>query len=559
MKYTNSDIDWFESYRNKPEFNFFLQRPVAYFCAEYALSPNMPIYAGGLGILAGDVVREAEDQKFPLVAIGMYYHEGYSCESNKKINANKRINPASIGLEPVVDQGGERVFVKIPILDRIVTVQAWFLKKGSVRVFLLDTDISANEATDRKITDRLYVGDKEIRLKQEIVLGIGGQRLLEALGIHPSVYHLNEGHSAFLVFELIRHQMKERKLSFDEAKQFARRRIVFINHTLVPAGNEIYSNDLVSIMLAKYAEDLQVSVVELLKLGLVQDSSTFSMTMLSLRMAGIVSAVSDIHARKAKEIWTSHPMVGVTNGIHVPTWDMVKIDKIQKGEFWKIHQGKKRELLSYIEKETGVVWDENELLIGWARRFVLYKQPLAIIEDIKKFLEIANADNRRVRVVFAGFPHSNDTVGLEKLQKLKTLIKNELAGSVVYLENYDMNLAKIMLSGTDVWLNTPSVGFEACGTSGMKAALNGSLPFSTKDGWVDEVNLSKIGWIIENVAITDSILELIKNTIVPMYYERSLDGTPTQWEEYMYNARNLILEKFNATRMLREYVETLYT
>lgn len=542
---------WFTEFHTTPNFERFSGRPIAYFCAEYALDAKLPLYAGGLGVLAGDVVREAADQGLPLIAIGLYYGSGYL--------SGEPCPPDSVDLEPVLNPKGERIIVRIPMEDRVVQIQAWRWKRASVEVILLDTDFSANAQTDRRITDRLYVDDKQTRLKQEIVLGIGGLRLLEALNIHPSIYHLNEGHSAMLTLELIRHQMIERGIGFDEAKQFARRRTVLTNHTLVPAGNEVFSNDLVSAVLTRYAEELSVPVSDLVELGLVQESSIFSMTMLAFRMSAIINSVSRLHAEKAKEIWTDHPMVAVTNGIHVPTWDRIIADVSVPGIFWRIHQERKRELLDRIAEETGRKWGENELLIGWARRIVRYKRPLAILEDLRRFVDLARNAQRPIRIIFAGNPHPSDEDGQALKSELLRLVDGDLSDVAAFLPQYDLATAPALISGCDVWLNTPVVGFEACGTSGMKAALNGVLPCSTRDGWVAEAELFRVGWLLQSDRIATDILDVLERDIAPMYYERDAAGIPTIWEEHMRNARQMVLNQFSATRMLRGYIETLYS
>ncbi|MBU1916330.1 alpha-glucan family phosphorylase, partial [Patescibacteria group bacterium] len=471
----------------------------------------------------------------------------------------KNIRPEEVNLEPVVNQSGDRILVQVPIKDQLVTVQAWKWLEGNVAVFLLDTDLEQNKPADRHITDWLYVGDKEMRLKQEMVLGIGGLRLIEALGYHPSIYHMNEGHSAILAFELIRHQMQEREISFAEAKQFVRRRVVMTNHTLVAAGNELYSNDLVALLLDGYARELQVPVQELVKIGLVQESSTFSMTMLALRMSGVVNAVSRLHAEKAREIWADHPMVAVTNGVHIPTWDMLSTAHTKKDKLWFLHQQRKKILLKLIEEKTGQKWNQDDFLIGWARRFVEYKRPLAILKDIKRFVALAKNKKRPIRLVYAGLPHASDEVGQALLKELQQLIDGPLAGLVVYLPDFSIEEAKLLVSGCDIWLNTPVVGFEACGTSGMKAALNGCLPFSTQDGWVYEAEMFGVGWLIDDIKISEDILDKLEYDILPLYYNRSKEGVPEEWERHMRNSRDMAINQFSATRMVRKYIKMLYT
>lgn len=483
-------------------------RPIAYFCAEYAFDSNLHIYAGGLGILAGDYLREASDQNFPMVGIGLFY----DAESIEK-------------LKPILQ-------IEVPIQDKKIKVLVFKHFVGKIPVYLLSAP---------PITNKLYITDKEIRLMQEIILGIGGQRTLEALDIHPTAYHLNEGHSAFLALELIRHEMQKNKIGFDEAISIARKRIIFTNHTLVAAGREIYSNDLVALLLSGYAQELGVPVSEVVKLGLVQESSAFSMTMLSLRMSERINAVSKLHAQKASEIWSNHPMISVTNGIHLPTWDMVG-DNVIEG-----HLKQKQELLKNIG------WNPNTLVLGWARRFVEYKRPLAILENLDRFMNIARNSKFPFKIIFAGEPHDSDIKGKELLQNLQELIKNKIGDIAVYVPNYDMEVAKNLVSGCDVWLNTPIVGFEACGTSGMKAALNGTLPCSTRDGWLDEAELYKVGWILNNDRLGENILDILQYDIAPMYYKK-----PLEWQQHMRNARDMVKNQFSTKKMLAEYEEGLY-
>ncbi|MBI2551505.1 alpha-glucan family phosphorylase [Candidatus Uhrbacteria bacterium] len=563
MNNQNSDLAWFQSWKSSPDYAKFAARPIAYFCAEFALENRIPTFSGGLGVLAGDVVREAADRELHMVAVGLYYRLGYVCPTT---NANgdmvevcTEIPPQRVGLEPVLDGSGKPLLIRVPIQNRSIDVRAWKWTRGNLNAYLLDTDVETNTAADRAITHRLYVSDRETRFKQEIVLGIGGLRFLEALAIHPSIYHLNEGHSALLGLELIRHQMKERQLGFDEAKQFARRRVVLTNHTLVAAGNEIFTDDLASLLLKEYSEEIAVPMAEIMRMGLVADSSSFSMTMLALRCASVVNAVSKLHAKKVKEIWHDHPMAAVTNGIHLPTWDRVDADVTEPGTFWRIHQQRKTELLALVKEKTGRAWDPDTLLLGWARRIASYKRPLCILEDAKRFAEIARNTKRPVRILFSGRPHPADETGTELLRQLQSLADGSLKDVAAYLPDYNLGLSAAMVSGCDVWLNTPVVGFEACGTSGMKASLNGVLPCSTKDGWVDEADLSTSGWLLDDAHVSRDILDRIEKTIAPLYYERNTQGIPEAWEEGMRQTRAMIMGQFSATRMLRGYVQTLYT
>jgi len=558
MEKADPNAQWFETFRNSIHYQTFKKRPVAYFCAEFALSDTIPIYAGGLGVLAADFIKEASDQNFPLVGVGLYYHQGYVSQKIDELgvitelrNVNK---PTDVELVAVLDHNQKRIIVDVPIQDRIVHAQAWKWQNGSVPVYLLDTDIAENDPNDRRITNRLYDLDKETRFRQEMILGIGGIRLLEFLQIHPYVYHMNEGHSAMLVLDLIRHEMVEHKIGFIEAKELTSHHIIFTNHTLLPAGNELYSNDLASTLLSAYAQELAVPITDIVALGLVQESSIFSMTMLSLRLAARINAVSRLHLQKAKEIWTNHPMESVTNGIHIPTWNQLE----STDSLWESHQENKKKLLTEIKKTNDIDWDENILLLGWARRLVAYKRPLALFEDLEWFKSLAENTNQPIRVVISGQSPPGDTKGKEILQKLESLVTKDLKGIVVYLPTYNLSVSKLLIAGCDVWLNTPVVGFEACGTSGMKAALNGVLPASTKDGWIDEVDLQGAGWILDNDKIAQSLLDVLEKQIVPMYYAVSNGGKPNEWVRYMQHACELIYSQFSTTRMLRNYIETMY-
>lgn len=561
MKDSEKNTEWFENFKRSQEYQGFSKEPVAYFCAEFALVSSMPTYMGGLGVLSGDYIKEAADRGFPIIGVGLFYSESQQLGENssgKNNGATKETNPRENGLSLVVDDKQNRILISLPIHDRIVRAQAWKWTKDNATVYLLDTNISENEQNDRQITARLYIPDKEMRIKQEMVLGIGGARLLQALGIHPSVYHLNEGHSAFLALELARHEMERRNVDFAQARFFASQHIAFTNHTLVPAGNELFSNDLVSVMTYKYAEELQVPITELVSLGSIQDSSLFSMTTLSLRFASKTNAVSAIHARKAAEIFSPYKMESVTNGIYIKGWDSLKTD--DKIGIWNGHQKNKNALLSVIKEKSGEEWSENILLIGWARRFVAYKRPLSLLENIQELKRMAETRGRALKIVFAGRVSEGDEEGKKLLDEVRRIITEDLKGIAVFLPNYNLELTNLLTSGCDVWLNTPVVGFEACGTSGMRAALNGALPLTTKDGWVDEVDLSGIGWILENSNINRNTLEILDKSIIPMYYKHleNPNYSDSEWLTRMEKARELILEKFSMTRALRQYIENIY-
>jgi len=531
-----------------------MKGPVAYFCTEFALESKLSIYAGGLGVLAGDFIKEAAAQKFPLIGLGLYFHEGYVRRQNGFSEEKK--TPADLGLKLVVNSKNKPILVSVPIQDRQVLAQAWQWQEGEVSVYLLDTDIKENSPADRQITNRLYTLDKENRIEQEMLMGIGGFRLLKALGIQPTVYHLNEGHCAFLALELIKSFIQEKGVDFVRACELAREKIVFTNHTLLAAGNEIFSDDLISAMLAKYAESIQVPIAEIVALGKVKDSSLFSMTLFSLHLSSKMNAVSKLHAQEAAKIWTNHPLESITNGIYLPRWD--KIQTEDPAQLWPRHQINKRELLAKIKEKTGENWSENTLLVGWARRIVPYKRPLAALEDLVALKEIATRNGREIKLVYAGLCHSEDMEGEKLFEKLQSIITNELKGIAVFLPGYNLQLAQLLVAGCDVWLNTPVVKSEACGTSGMKAALNGVLPVSTKDGWVNEVELFGIGWIIEDPDLTHHLLSTLDREVAPMYYQHLNQPNNSDWLRHMINARQMVQNLFSMTRVLKEYEEKMY-
>lgn len=552
------DQDWFKEFTNSKECDFLKKRPIVYFCAEYAIDDTLPLYAGGLGILAGDIIREAAEQNIPFVAVGLFYHQGYLSHDlypeGISMKSSGPTNPAETNLVPVVDKQNNRIIISLPIQDTLVYAQAWSLTIGSVRLYLLDTNVAQNDESNKQITNQLYPSSRELRLKQEMILGLGGLRLIEALDISPLGYHLNEGHSALLTIEIARHEMKKHKRTFTEELNNTKQHIFFTNHTLVPGGNHTFSAELIEVLLSGFAKELQVSINEIIKLGLITGSSIFSMPLLALRMAGKINAVSKLHAKKAQEVWKEYPMIPITNGIHIKTWDLIK----NKENMWEKHQSNKRALLEYIHKVTGETWDENTLLLGWARRIVEYKRPLALFENLQKFKELANSSDKPIKVVIAGLAHANDSRGQAILEQLHKIITQDLKGTVVYLPDYKMESAKLLVSGCDIWLNTPVVGFEACGTSGMKAALNGVLPCSTEDGWVAEANLYDVGWMLQNENLSDEILSVLQEQIVPLYYNRDSNAIPQKWVTMMQNAREMTLNQFSTTTMFRKYIEEFY-
>lgn len=543
----NNHLNWFSEFKKSEEYESFAKNPVAYFCAEYALESTLPTYAGGLGILAGDFVREASMQGFPLVSVGLCYQKAQSVLSrDKSFDKNK--------LKVVVDKNNEEIIVTLPIENRVVSVKARLWEEGETKVYLLDTDIPENNPEDRKITFQLYDENRDTRLKQEIVLGIGGFRLLASLGYHASVYHLNEGHSAFLALELVRHEMEHQHVSFEEACKYAKKHVLFTNHTLVSAGQEQFAGDKVSSFMETYAGQMGLSGETISALGTAASHPTlFSMTTLSFRLSTQSNAVSKLHRDKAEKVWPTHPMSNVTNGIFLKRWD--KIGNISPRSIWNIHLDNKRKLLALVLEKTGEVWDEKDLIFVWARRLVEYKRPLLFLENVEKLVEISENSGVSIRVIFSGPTGENESLFVDKIKKI---IEEKLIGTAIFIPNYSTDVAEILTAGGDVWLNTPLPGTEACGTSGMKAGLNGVLSLSTNDGWVYEVPPSLIGWVIDESKEEGKILSIIEKEIIPLYYNHLKTPANSLWTKKMERTRKLILEDFSTSRALREYIEKLY-
>jgi len=549
-KAKKDQADYFEKFKKSSEYEAFKKSPVAYFCAEYALESDFPTYAGGLGILSGDYIREVAKQGFPLVAVGLKYQKGQSVLSDGDKKEFKK-------LKRVVNRNNEEIIISIPIEHRTVKIKAWQWEEVGAKVYLLDTDIDENDVLDRGITKYLYDMDRDVRLKQEIILGIGGFRFLAALGYHASVYHLNEGHSAFLALELIRHEMEHQHVNFKEACDYAKKHILFTNHTLALAGQEQFAPQKVEQFIELCAKDICLNRNEISTLGLSSSyADIFSMTTFSFRLSAKANTVSEIHYKNAKLVWPDQVMDNVTNGIFIDRWD--KMDKVEGAldqDILVSHLKNKKKLLALVKEKTKEEWSEEDLVFVWARRLVEYKQPLFFFHNIEKLVEICKNSLVPVRIIFAGPTIPGENHFQKELEKIFT---NYLQGTAVFIADYNTDLAEIFTAGADVWLNTPIIGTEACGTSGMKAALNATLSLSTSDGWINEVNPEDVGWITHNSSTNDEMFNLVRDEIIPTYFAHLQDSSNSLWMKKMIRARNLILEKFSTTRMLREYIEKLY-
>jgi len=547
MSENTNNEEWFTEFKNSDEYKAFAEHPVAYFSAEYALDSGLPTYAGGLGILAGDYVREVAMREFPLISVGLFYQKAQNILTLKE---NGNIHK----IKTVVDENGADLIVTVPIENRIVKIKARLWGEGKAKVYLLDTDIDENDPMDRDISKNLYDENRDLRLKQEILLGVGGFRLLAKLGYHASVYHLNEGHSAFLSLELVRHEMEHQKVNFKKACEYAKKHVIFTNHTLVPAGQERFATEKVKSFTGLCAEEICLNPKDIVGLGTTEESpELFSMTTLSFNLSTKANAVSKIHMRKSHELWPEHNIDNVTNGIFIPRWD--KIGAESGVNLYEKHLENKKTLLKFIKEKTGESWNEGDLVLAWARRLVEYKQPMLFLQDVDKLQEIIKNSPVPIRIIFSG-PTGNAENHF--VSEIKKIMEEKLKGNLVFIENYSTEIAEILTAGADVWLNTPMEGTEACGTSGMKAGLNGALVLSTNDGWINEVKGDNIGWVVNESKNNEEILATLEQKIIPLYQEHLKRGENSDWAQKMLTARNLILEEFSMTRALREYIEKLY-
>ncbi|EKD79677.1 MAG: hypothetical protein ACD_41C00004G0007 [uncultured bacterium] len=549
------------------------QHPLAYMSAEFALDDRLPIYSGGLGVLAGDIVRQADDLELPFVAIGLLYKEGYFKQSITLAGEQKEyyplLDPADAPIALVVNTEGQRILVKIPMQNREVVVQIWEYCQGDASVYLLDMDIPENDQADRSITRRLYPTDPSIRLLQEMILGIGGVRTLMQLHIHPSIYHLNESHSAFAIFEIAHHYMEEYDMSFADAYDYGRQKIVFTNHTLVPAGNEVFIKAMVTEYLATYAKHLGLPINDMLAKGETPSSESFSLSTLALNMACRMNTVSKLHSVEAKKIWPDKDLPAITNGVHLPTWvsadlksqapdfNIADVQNLDATELWRIHMMAKHRLIDEVKFQTGRDLKSDVLVMTWARRIADYKQPELLFSDMEKLARLVNND-QPVQFILAGKAHPGDAVGHSHIRNILQAIKQQgLNGHVVFIPNYTIGLSDVLVSGSDVWINTPQRGAEASGTSGMKAGANGVLQCSISDGWVDEIDLAGIGWTLPDQNTAAALYQVIEQDIVPLYYQRE-NNVPLEWVNRMKQTIALIWGQFSAKRMVEEYIDILY-
>ena len=568
---------------------------VAYFCAEYGFHETLPIYSGGLGILAADHCKEASDLDIPLVAVGLFYKQGFFSQTinkkGKQEHGYQTLMSPMTPLRRVIDpKTSQPLVISIQLGQETIHAQVWNLLVGNRDLFLLDTDIDLNILKYRYISRHLYVSGRENRLLQEIVLGIGGIRALEALGIAPKVYHLNEGHSAFLLIQRMMDLVKKNK-TFAEAVEIIHESSVFTIHTPVPAGNEKFHKDLVTPYLKLLIEGSSLPLDEVLKMGTVDgDNDFFDMTAFCLRLCHKSNGVSQLHGVTAHDTWSQvarNPLMGITNGVHQPSWKALSEDG-DDAFLWAHHQSLKQDLFKFAQKRIIIEQLRNGLdlplhkkgdvtlklhnpetfVIGFARRFAAYKRANLIFNDPIRLKKILTEHN--VILLFAGKAHPADESGQSIIAEIHSLIhKLDLGDHVYFIENYDIALGRALVQGSDVWLNNPLRPLEASGTSGMKAAMNGVLNISTLDGWWDEAYEKECGWAIGGTDVdsnqdhqlkkdADSLYHLLETEIIPTYRKKDKNGLPVEWISKMRKSIKMGTEQFSTERMLKEYKSKLY-
>jgi len=597
-----------------------LDGPVAYFCAEYGLNESMGIYSGGLGVLAGDHLKATSDMAIPFVGVGLLYRHGYFRQTidadGHQEHAYPDYDPTRLPLLRVAGPDGGPLRVSVDLPDRQVWCAVWLAQVGRVPLLLLDTDIAANPEADRPITHILYVRGREMRLHQEIVLGVGGARALRALGIEPRAWHLNEGHSALMLVERTRELTAAGK-SIDEALEVVKRNAVFTIHTPVSAGNERFDANLVQRLATSLAQDSGLDLERIIALGRGTDNdpAQFDMTAFSLRETNGANAVSRLHAETANSTWgdvPGKPILAITNGVHPPSWvgepfrrlyeqiggDLDDIDpdenpfwdrirEIPDGQVWDAHKRQKLELAFFCRRRLQQQFarhgespsllesladalDPDVLTIGFARRFATYKRAALLFSDEERLARILLNEQHPVQIVFAGKAHPADRPGQRMIQDIFTRSRSpKFAKRVFVLEDYDIRTGRYLVQGVDVWLNNPRRPLEASGTSGMKAAMNGIINCSVLDGWWDEGYNGKNGWAIggrtvnpdegaQDWADAQDLYRLLETEIVPAYYDQQGSGFSKRWIELMKESMASALWQFSTSRMLREYVEQLY-
>lgn len=601
---------------------------IAYFSMEYGMDVSLPIYSGGLGILSGDHMKTASDLGLPLVGVGLLYRQGYFQQYLNADGFQQESYPENdwynMPVERRLGPDGAPLSISVDLAGKTARAQIWEAKVGRASLFLLDTNIDENPPEFRDVTAALYGGDKETRIRQEILLGIGGIRALRALGINPAVTHMNEGHSAFLALERIREFMQERKFNFWEAKEALWPTNIFTTHTPVPAGNERFGIDLIEKYFKGCAHDLGLPWKEFLALGRERphdDHEAFCMTVLALRTSAYANGVSKLHGAVSRDMWKGLwpglpteevPIGAVTNGVHPRTWvsnNMVdlldryfgpgfeqsptdlsiwdRMDRISDEELWRTHERRRERLVTFARDrirrqlkrngatESRIAQAEDALspytfTVAFARRFATYKRANLLLRDPERLLRLLRNKDHPIQLIFAGKAHPHDLPGKELIREIVHFAeKHDVTSRIVFIEDYDMTMARYLTSGADLWLNTPRRPLEASGTSGMKAALNGVLNCSVLDGWWDEAYEPDVGWAIgsgehyEDTELQDDVesralYDLLEREIAPLFYQRGRDGLPREWIKRMKACMSTIGASMSSHRMLMEYSNNFY-
>jgi len=596
---------------------------IVYFSAEYGLHHSLPFYAGGLGFLAGDFIKECSDLQVPLVAVGFMYPEGYVLqrirEDGWQENLDQPLDREAAPINKVLDAKGEPVIVKVPVIEPPIHVSVWKVDVGRVELYLLDTDIEINDPWNRSISSRLYVGDIEQRLRQEIVLGIGGMEVLEYLGIKHSILHLNEGHAAFALLERIRDRVQAGK-SFADARKMVSDTTVFTTHTPVKAGHDVFPFELMGKYFEEYCLTLGLQHDSFLQLGIYPDEpqSGFNMTAFALRMAGYRNGVSRKHGEVARRMWRNLwpdvdadkvPIEYVTNGVHVPTWIEPKmellfnkylgpdwlnehdnpyiwelVDEIPDKMLWDTHMWLKIKLIDAIRERARRRWTENRLnpslmvsygtlldptvlTIGFARRFTTYKRADLIFHDMQRLKKTLTDRWQPVQIIFAGKAHPADEPGKRILQRIVNMARDpEYGGRIAFVEDYGEQFAQYLVHGVDIWLNNPLPPMEACGTSGMKAGLNGVPSLSIMDGWWHEGFSGRNGWAFgaettegkRDKTDADAVYSLLEEKIIPLFYRSGNHDVPQEWVSMMKESIKICGSRFSTRRMVTDYINKFY-
>ncbi|MBM3154421.1 MAG: glycosyltransferase family 1 protein [Chloroflexi bacterium] len=606
------------------EYPHLAQKPIAYFSLEFAIHNSLPLYAGGLGVLAGDYCKEASDLGLPLVGVGFMYPQGYV---HQHINDDgwqddtyEQLDFNAAPISIARNASGEPMRIKVPLDDKTVQVAVWQANVGRVKLYLLDTNIEENEHPDRELSARLYAGDREMRLAQEILLGIGGVRVLRALGIEPVVWHANEGHTAFMMLERTR-ELVEKDMTFEQAAAKVRATTVFTTHTPIPAGHDVFTLDLIERSFHRYWGTLGLDRDSFLALGMEPNSNLFNMTVLALRMSNYRNGVSELHGGVCRRMWhplwpevpeKDVPITSITNGIHIRTWIGVQMaslfDKylgsdwrerldgpllwervleIPDEELWAARRWLKYKLISEAQERARKCWAANHLspgqalamgafldteilTIGFSRRFTAYKRASLVLHDPNRLKRMLRNEYHPIQIIFSGKAHPDDHAGKQLIQEVFNAAKSpDFGGRLAFIEDYDMHMARYLVQGADVWLNLPRPLREASGTSGQKAAVNGVLHLSVLDGWWYEGYNGANGWAIHNdtespdspeqdKADAEALYELLEKKVIPLYYDRDTNDVPHGWVKMIKESIRSNAPRFSARRMAKDYVTQMY-